>query len=394
MSLANFILKNGVFAPNAIDSNDIEVDGVDVSLINGNGGGSISVICNDGSIGVSTNNGVVTLSNSSYSWCDFPAHGDVNLANNNLYNVGAIRMENNASTNAPLNLYQGSDSAGSVGIHICDGAGAGQGNIGVVYDSKFNIPPSISANPSFNSISVANSSNSSSVINLPFNSGSISSGNAFQIKANGSALNFNALSNGSVTSTPMAVSQNGNTYFYGDIIRSGNSGNSQVYDSIYNPPSGITGVSSLAYYNTPSQSQQIVPPSNATVGWSTSDSANTFGTTSLTPSLNSRWTNSASSAKAVNVSGYISWNYVDDTTMRAFFGARNGIWVSDRYGYNEIVASSSDSNAVIQSFNFTIVLAPNDYITMYVWHNETSSDIYINVGNNYPSSRLVITQLN
>ena len=168
---------------------------------------------------------------------------------------------------------------------------------------------------------------------------------------------------------------------------------------IIEPQSGTSGTSgtsgdpvissTLAYYNNSTQS--VSSSSNTKVIWSTADTTNTQGSIGLTFNGTDRFTNTSGNSIVITVDGYVGWASGGTSgTSRSVFIVKNGNVSSSqgRYSYSSIPANN---DYPVTHFSSVLVLNNNDYVEVYVLHNDASLQ-NINSQVNYPASRIIIAR--
>lgn len=167
-----------------------------------------------------------------------------------------------------------------------------------------------------------------------------------------------------------------------------------VYDSHFNPPSNSSNpFSAIAFVcDTPVTINSNV---NTAVLWQSVDGANSAGSCPISLGQQqqqlgiSSFQNNSSNSVVAHVSGYVSWgSTLNSNTSRGVFARKNN-FDTDRYGFSNILIPLVNP---CQPFSFDIVLAPNDTMQIYVWHNDLSSTTIHS--STHPGSRIVITTLN
>ena len=145
-------------------------------------------------------------------------------------------------------------------------------------------------------------------------------------------------------------------------------------------PAGVQGpVPTLAYYL--SANQSINSAADTIVIFNTLDTANTYGTTRFTYNSSSGvLTNTSTDTITINVSAQVTFSVNTQLIIRII---KNGSSI-DTYG-TEYVSSTGVFTST------TLVLAPSDYISVYV--NQASGSSADITGSAYKFSRVVFTQL-
>ena len=141
----------------------------------------------------------------------------------------------------------------------------------------------------------------------------------------------------------------------------------------------------LSYINTTSQSVTI--GTNQLLNLGSLDPVNSFGTTDLSYS-NGKITNNSASSIFVLITGFCVFSSSGSGSY-ALWMSRNANNSVDRYGYTE---TADDNDFVSINFSTSLQLAPNDYVSLYCWSNN-STGILAGVGT-FPGLRFTISQLN
>jgi len=170
----------------------------------------------------------------------------------------------------------------------------------------------------------------------------------------------------------------------------------QIIDTDYLPASfassgGSSSVATLAY--TTSLVSTVLTQTSTFVSWDTLDTGNTYGATTITfnPSNKDKFTNSTAQTIVLQVSCYVIWGAPTNvSSVRAIYAQKNGI-DTDRYGYQNIEAGNNFTSSATA---FTIVLKPNDWFHILVWHNDTGGGIQVpNSSQHTPNARIIMSQV-
>lgn len=140
----------------------------------------------------------------------------------------------------------------------------------------------------------------------------------------------------------------------------------------------------------------IAPTTDVIVPWTglrTGDSTES----SLEPDItvensNRRFRNTSLNTITLSVTGYVAWqSATTSTTKRDASVVKNGNIVSGmgRLSFASIVAGTTIPSVPLSA---TVVLNPNEYFEVWVYHNDSSSQ-NIHSPTLFPGSRLTITQL-
>ena len=141
MSLASILNQNEDVTFPEINAGVINCDVLNATVINGGGGGGgVTITSSDKSMNVTNGKGTVDLTDAGCNWSKYQAVAEVNMGNNALQNLSSFQFSP-FSTSKALTMYQGyTNATGLNGLYVSD-MGLGQvGNIGNIYDSKFNKP--------------------------------------------------------------------------------------------------------------------------------------------------------------------------------------------------------------------------------------------------------------
>ena len=145
-----------------------------------------------------------------------------------------------------------------------------------------------------------------------------------------------------------------------------------------------------------SNNTQTIPvTTNTKISWWTNDTDNSMGNTDLTVGgIQNRFTNTSNKTITYSIDGYVGWN-INATagTVRNCFIVKNGNVDSNqgRIAYTTLHCSSSNAFPV-NSFNGTVILKPNEFFEVFVYHNDIGPQ-QINSENNFPGSRINIVRI-
>ena len=292
----------------------------------------------DNSVQVVTSNNYTNfnLVNAGQNWSTFNASSEVNMNENSLSNLSNIGFSSFGSNN-PLVIFQSfSGYTGSQGLYITDNYGINGANSGKIYDSLYNRPTLASV--------LMNNGNSAGGYNI---------------------LNVNHLQ-------------------------------CQTINGII-PSSGGSVVSSLAY--TLTDTLNIAPLTNTIVQWNGGvDNANSVGAGFLLVNAEESFVNSTSNTIIINVSAYVTWTSGSSLTslrylwiVKNYNPSTNNNINTDRYGYSTSPMAQSNNSSTSLCCN--LVLAPNDFFSVYVYHDDATDSTVSIGGNSYPPARIMITRL-
>ena len=153
---------------------------------------------------------------------------------------------------------------------------------------------------------------------------------------------------------------------------------------------GVQRVSVYSVYG--NFTQTIVPGENTILRWWIEDASNSFGDAKVDMQTNTRFVNVSGKRSAYTVDGYMTWNTgATPGSSRAIFIVKNGNITGNqgRIGYANYL---SGTDFPVTSFVGTVVLDPEEYFEVCVWHNDGSSQ-QINSQANYSGSRINIVKL-
>jgi len=126
------------------------------------------------------------------------------------------------------------------------------------------------------------------------------------------------------------------------------------------------------------------------ISWYDIDRKNSIGDSELElTEINTRFINRSNTKNIYSINGYIGWNIGGiPTSSRAVFIVKNSnvSYNQGRIGYTNYQAGS---DYPVTSFIGTIILNPNEYFEIHVWHNDESSQ-QINSQIDFPGSRINI----
>lgn len=145
-----------------------------------------------------------------------------------------------------------------------------------------------------------------------------------------------------------------------------------------------------------SNSTQTIPvATNTKISWWTQDEDNSLDDTGLSVSvIEARFTNSTQKTIVYSIDGFVGWNIgATPGTIRNCFLVKNGNVASNqgRIGYSSLHCISTTAFP-INNFQATVILKPDEYFEVFVYHNENVAQ-QINSEINLPGSRINITKL-
>ena len=136
--------------------------------------------------------------------------------------------------------------------------------------------------------------------------------------------------------------------------------------------------------------QSIPVETDTKVRWYDTDYNNSCGNSELElTDVNTRFINTSTTKNIYSINGYVGWNTGATTTSsRVVFIVKNSNTAGNqgRISYSNYQAGS---DYPVTSFNGTIILKPNEYFEIFVWHNDESSQ-QINDQTDFPGSRINI----
>lgn len=138
--------------------------------------------------------------------------------------------------------------------------------------------------------------------------------------------------------------------------------------------------------------QTIVPGENTLLRWWIEDASNSFGDAKVALQTNDRFVNVSGKRSAYSIDGFVTWDIgATAGSSRAIYIVKNGDVAGNqgRIGYANY---SAGSDFPVTSFVGTVVLDPEEYFEVCVWHNDGSSQ-QINSQINFPGSRINIVKL-